>query len=98
MKSAQITVEVLKNVINEELATFRISLNKDINQRFEQFEEKMESKFATKEDLENLATKRYLDEMEARQNQYLSAAVGDIVDTIDETNKQHLVKYHHVSL
>ncbi len=82
MTSKAVTLDQL----TEALADFRMSLNKDME------------RFATKEDLTNLATKKDLEEMEARQNQYLSAASNDIVDAIDETNKQHLVKYHHVSL
>ncbi|MEK9200393.1 MAG: hypothetical protein AAB909_00290 [Patescibacteria group bacterium] len=92
MKSTPITVEVLKNVINEELATFRMSLNQDLGQRFDDFAEKYKlSELVTKDDLK-LALENH------PTHQDLSAAVGDIVDAMDKSELEHLKKYHHVSL
>lgn len=76
------TKKDLDNKIDEALAEFRMSLNKDFE------------KFTTKEDLEKLATKDDMANLKTDLTDYIHEVADTIIDAFDNSYSKHLSKHH----
>lgn len=80
------TKQDIDNKMDEALAEFRMSLNKDFE------------KFATKEDLEKFATKEDVEKIVGKSKTELTSYIHEVADTIidafDSSYSEHLSKHH----
>lgn len=76
------TKSFTREYLDEVLANFRLSLNKDM------------SKFATKVDLEEFATKKDLQSLKTELKEYIHEVGDQIVNGFSDTMEEHLQLYH----